>query len=367
MGMYMRISILRNAQVFCSALLMLNVAAQRALAEADCDAVYQTATRDLVIDNEDRSTLFTLYDNYCDSKGSTSKTSAGIGLDVVIKAIPISFTGNYGNSSEAVSNFCRNYQRVRYSNDNRQITRNTVVVEALKNYNDCKKIISQGVNISHAVVGLGDVIISFEKKDAVTQFEVQSVSLGPNITCSSTSLFLDSKWHAVDEKTHAVVKGNASIACKRAAIGTTEKVYPKSWIGVSTNVGAYSISLLPDSIIGGETASNLGAEIGSLKSKNEADEEKIVSQQAQLKALQESIEKIKAGTKFSTFKFWTGEYGGTTPEYGDRYDPRDNPDALVIGRKYCPAPAIINVQQVRVTGGGCCGYAWYTGTCVSYQ
>jgi len=358
---------MRIKLALCAALLMSSLAGERAAADADCDAVYLTGTRDLVIDNEDRSSLYTIYDNYCDSKGNVNKTTAGIGIDAVVKAIPISFTGNYGNSSEAISNFCRNYQNVRYASDNRQITKNTVVVEALKNYNECKKIVSSGVNISHAIVGLGGVIISFEKKDAVTQFEVQGVSLGPAITCGSTSLSSDNRWHSVDERTRATVKGNASIVCKRTPQGEPERIYPMSWIGVSTNVGAYTISLLPDSIIGGESAARLGSELATLSAKSDAEEDKIATQQAEIKALQDSIEKIKSGTKFTTFKFWTGEYGGTTPEYGDRYDPRDHKDVNEIGRRYCPTPAIMHVQQIRSTGGGCCGYAWYTGTCVAYQ
>ncbi|MDT3382527.1 hypothetical protein RNI52_34695 [Labrys neptuniae] len=359
--------LLQRVVALLSGATILGLSIPYAWADTECDAVYQNATRDLIIDNQDRSSLFSVYDKYCDSKGSVNNTSVGIGIDVVVKNLPINFTGNYGNSSEAISNFCKNYKEVRFSNENSQVTKNTVVVAALENYNECKKIISQGVSITHTAVGPGDIIFSFQLKNAVTAFEIQGVSLGPNITCGSTTLSSDKKWHSVDEKTRASVKSNASISCKRSSTGSEEKVYPLSWVGISTNIGSYTINMLADSIVGGTLASELNNKIDTLKQKNDSNESLIVSQQTQITSLQQAIDKIRNGTKFSTFKFWTGEYGGTTVEGGDRYDPRDNPDPQAIGRRYCPAPAAMNIQLIRNISGGCCGYAWYTGTCISYQ
>lgn len=338
------------------------------VAIANCEAVYQSATRDLVIDKDDRSSLHTIFDQYCDTRGNTRSRSAGVGIEAVIKSIPVSFTGNYSDAETGMSNFCRNYQEVRFSTESRHITRNTVVTDALRYYNECQIITSRGVTITHIEAGEGDIIFNFNFRDRETRFQIQGVSAGPNVSCGSTSIFRDGNWRTVNRQTRSDIVNNSSLSCTRTPIRQAENtIYPVSWIGIATNLGSYTVKLQPNTIIGGQSAAALHDQVTALSQASDRANTAIARQQAEIGALTAALERIRSGTRFTTFKFWTGEYGGTTPEGGDRYDPRNFPDPEAIGRRYCPAPGIMTVTQVRVIGGGCCGYAWYTGTCVVYN
>ncbi|APO52371.1 hypothetical protein LUI11_38575 [Bradyrhizobium diazoefficiens] len=89
----------------------------------------------------------------------------------------------------------------------------------------------------------------------------------------------------------------------------------------------------------------------------------LLAQQA--KAMEDSLTKLKSGMKVSTQQICTGEYDGPCSPYR-RFDPRDWPMTR-IGPAVCPKGASYFPTQLRVTSGGCCGYAWYNITCVAFE
>ena len=65
--------------------------------------------KEFSISTSSSSYLNSVFDSYCEASGNTKTSSGSLGLDAVVKAIPIKFTGSVSNSDEAMKNFCKNY------------------------------------------------------------------------------------------------------------------------------------------------------------------------------------------------------------------------------------------------------------------
>ena len=155
---------------------------------AKCEDVYKAATRTYTSNESDWSSLKAIYENQCTATGSKNDFSMGGTADVIAEGIPLSLTGNARASQEKISNFCRNFQSRRFDSSYVKVMADTVVVQALKNFNECKAIESKGqVLVSHRVGGLDSVVIDFAFHDTTSVLEVQGV-VPTNLSCRAVAV-----------------------------------------------------------------------------------------------------------------------------------------------------------------------------------
>lgn len=115
-----------------------------------CIDVYKAATRNLLVSENSYSSVNTIFDNYCEVSGEAKSSNSSAGIEAVIKQIPISFTGQSGSSEQRMKNFCKTYSSVRFDTAASRSLADTVVVDALKSFNECVAITQAGVRISHS-------------------------------------------------------------------------------------------------------------------------------------------------------------------------------------------------------------------------
>jgi len=148
----------------------------------NCKAIITGGLREYSIAADSDSTLNTIFDNYCDSSGSVKTEKLGIGIDIVASSTPLKFTGTFGSSSQAISNFCRNYQTLYNSQSNRNSSQERIVQMAYDSFDMCIVMAQSGVVAKHTVESISRVnfYLAPEFGHPVT---VRGVSATNNMVC----------------------------------------------------------------------------------------------------------------------------------------------------------------------------------------
>jgi hypothetical protein len=126
-----------------------------------CERLIDRGLREYDIERSSEANYSSVFDNYCEQDGSRKQSSAGGGIDLVIKAIPIGIKGNSDSNEEQMKNFCKNYSSVRQSNRVNSSYRNTIADKAYDAFGQCVKFVSQGVSIEHNLINKQAVSLFF--------------------------------------------------------------------------------------------------------------------------------------------------------------------------------------------------------------
>lgn len=239
-----------------------------------CESVYQSATRNISFTETSYSSLNTIYDQYCSSTGERKSGTTGVGVEAVVKSIPISFTGSHASDEEKLTSFCKTYNSVRYTTTASSAYQDSVVNEALKSFNQCIDISRKNIVIEVSQPTGTTAAFSFRFGSDVN-YELQGVLLGGNITCSSA--FDSNDVRNVDETTHQKVSKNFSINCKRQPIDRSGggKYYPKTSVILSSNVGPYTAVFPADEVLDIEYASALAARMATIEGRSTGISQKL--------------------------------------------------------------------------------------------
>lgn len=124
---------------------------------ATCTEFTKQAFREYSIKNSDEAKLDTIYDKYCREDKTANTSNFGLGLDVVIYDIPIGLTVDTSNAHQAMTNFCKNYQRLTTSKSSEYIREERIVGRAYDSFDRCVAWASQGISIGHRVESLSRI------------------------------------------------------------------------------------------------------------------------------------------------------------------------------------------------------------------
>lgn len=208
--------------------------------------------------------LNSVFDQYCEQSGESKASSVGVGLDVVIKAIPIKFTGNYDSSSQGMKNFCKTYASSS-SLQQRQFSYNEKITEkALDTLTKCFQLQSQGVTITHSIVNKEKTEF-YLKTEVFKPLIFQGVNTSAAVSCTG---IVNGKAILLNEKTNFSVTKSQSFVCTRSpsvVTGASTKVYEESAIIVLTDLGNYPVLLPRDERLSESMASDLDKELGKLR------------------------------------------------------------------------------------------------------
>lgn len=232
------------------------------------------------ISNQSSAFLNSTYDQYCEQNGEAKSTSAGVGLDFVIKSIPVKFTGNYGSASEGFKNFCKAYFSVVNSIERKYSYEERIASKALDTIESCLRIAASGASITHDVPNQASVNFLLTN-GAATKIEVRGLSAIPptGVNCSGQ---INGKVKAFGNSTYLRVDDTQSVVCTRLATNAAngKVVYDEQVITFSTNLGNYSVLLPREEKLPIDLANQIATRIGNLENING----KLVSRTAALEA-----------------------------------------------------------------------------------
>ena len=216
-------------------------------AAAQCGGVLQDVFKERNLSIADAASLSSIHDNYCSASGQFNQTSAGVGLEAVIKMIPVKLTGNYSNTTEGFQNFCKNYDSFAASSSHTSVYTERVIGRALDTFDTCVRLAGLGAYVTHKfasprlasvsiVTGTRPVVFSGLQIDGQVSCEAQL----PGETVQTT-LTKDSSFS---------VLGQLSISCRRTArqgkdTGPDAALYDEAVIQIHTNLGETYDALWP--------------------------------------------------------------------------------------------------------------------------
>ncbi|MBX3332419.1 MAG: hypothetical protein KF722_18630 [Nitrospira sp.] len=233
----------------------------------------------------------TVFDNYCESGGTTKSQNFGLGLDAIVKAIPVKFTLNYGSNEEAVKNFCKNYQSVAAGRSDQTQYQEKIVQRAYQSFDQCIAIANTGVVVRHDVRTLEQVDF-YVAPGFGHPITIKGISTSDGISCNGQDPndSKNSPAKKFDLSTRLELKDNKvlNLVCVRA--GQQDKngntVFKEGVVTLLTDInpaGNYAAFLPQDTRIAESTASAIQKTIDGLTEQN--------------KALKDSQEKLKASLK----------------------------------------------------------------------
>jgi len=262
-----------------------------------------TGLREYSIAADSYSTLNTIFDNYCDSSGSVKTDKLGIGTDIVVSSIPIKFAGPFGSTSQAISNFCINYQIVYNSQSNRNSYQARIVQRAYDSFDKCIVMAQSGVVAEHTVESVSRV--NFYLAPAFGHpVTVRGVSATSNMVC---------KGQDPDAPTPAEITFNGSsrlvlsdkalgMVCTRQSTkdAADNSIFEEAVATILTDVppnGNYTIFVPRDTTLAENQASSLSSNTKTLSDQYKALTDQFAKISMQLSKIQDaSVDDVINGT-----------------------------------------------------------------------
>jgi hypothetical protein len=236
-----------------------------------CKTIITDGLREYSITTDSSSYLNSVFDKYCDSSGSTKSSGIGFGLDVVVKAIPIQFSGTYSSNEEAVRNFCRNYSSLSAGRSDKTSYQERIVQRAYESFDQCIALAQTGVVVRHKVRSLTDLDF-FVAPGSQRPVTLRGIKTSPNIQCSGQDPNSpNSAAKVMDLSTRIKVKdsGVLNIACTRTGKTDTNGgiIYDEGTVTLFTDVGPngnYGAFVPRDTRLAENQASVIAQQIASL-------------------------------------------------------------------------------------------------------
>jgi hypothetical protein len=340
--------------------LILSVAALPLYAqESQCGAVYENATRAYSLDQKRDTELQYFASLHCERNGEIRESSFSGEMGLTIKQIPFSFSADLSDDRQRMQQFCKSMSERNFSDQQSSSYRNTVVVDALRSFNQCVALERSGLVIRHDDQHPYSLIIYGEYKDRTTTAFLDTVVYDPSkVSCSSTNLSRGNTAVAVDTSRRYEIPENFNITCTRTgtqADGATH--FERATVAISTSLGPYSVVLQADQLNGFDLASQARETLNTIISERDAALSRASAAESRASSLSSRLE--NAGI-VSWHQFGTGEY-----DRGTRFRPRHycGHDVNAEARRLCgDATPLVRLLDDR--SGDKCGYADYVVACL---
>ncbi len=265
-----------------SALFLPNVTQAETGNNDNCKTIVSDGLREYSIKTDSRAYLNSVYDKYCENTGAVKSSSLGLGLDIVVKAIPITFSGSYATSEEAVKNFCRNYSATASGRSDTTSYQEKIVQRAYDSFDQCISLAKTGVIVRHAVRNLGslDFYIAPGFGRPVT---IKGIKTSNNIECRgqdpNASKPVDMKFTLSSRITLRDNKTLNLVCDRKSKAGPNgENIFNEGVVTLLTDIvpnGNYSAFVPRDVTLAENRASEIERIIATLQSENEQLRKKI--------------------------------------------------------------------------------------------
>ncbi len=313
------------------------------------------------------------YDKYCSASGSLNKSSFSGAVDTVLEEVPIKASLQGANSEQKMEQFCKmGFQQGGFYSNDVWYTK-TIILGAQKNLNECKRMESTGLLVTHQYTAPKYVIISGRYLDKNSQATLDALTFDPKeIRCSSTS-FNRKRVPIIFRETHSaiVAENDFTIQCKRIGKVYKQKTFfPATSIVLSiskVNTDTYSISLPAEDSYGPELSSQANQKIADLDIKNKD----LVRQISAMNYERDILARRLANANVTYVATWSSGEPNNFP--GPRFDSSVQNDFGSYINSQCknrplPAGAVEWLGQfygVANFPGGPHGTIYFIGTCLA--
>ena len=199
--------------------------------ELSCGDVYAKAVRDISTTTRKSAAETYIYSQHCEANGELRSESAGLDLTIPLKKIDLSFSGTMSEARQKMVSFCRIHHQSNNATSETWQYENTVVVDALAAFNDCRVLEANGVKVRHQEVEPQSLIIDVSFNPATTSVHLRGVAYNTDAgTCSTTGIDKDGLPTNVDAATaEKKIERPFSIRCDRIAEETAKhgKKFPR--------------------------------------------------------------------------------------------------------------------------------------------
>lgn len=241
-------------------LIFLSSFAQTAHSQDVCSGLLSYTGRDLHTQERENALAESLYTEHCAGSQSSSNSSGSLGIDAVVKAIPIKFRAGGSTSKEKIDNFCKIYDsnRAQFSNEN--IDTSVVVREALTAFNSCISMASRGIYFNPVI---GAKQLSVDVRRGSDDTSITGLTYDPQLL---ECRLPPGKMPDGTARASLVADGDSvldlggsfvTITCVRKpqTLGSGEKIYPSAELTIATGRGALYVPIAADAELPPMTAS----------------------------------------------------------------------------------------------------------------
>lgn len=215
------------------------------------------------IDSSSANFLRSVFLEHCQADGSRKSSGGGLGLDAVVNAVPLNFTGEYSSAEMKMTEFCKRYRDYNEGASNRDAYKETISRRALETIQQCYAIQATGTMVTHQVSNAESA--NFYLKSSVTSpLEIKGVSITGSVVCEGV---VGGKRMAFDSATTFKVPSTTGFACKRKGTpGPRDSTsFDEAIVTVLTNQGNYTMFWPMDEKQGPRMATEITRRITALE------------------------------------------------------------------------------------------------------
>jgi hypothetical protein len=245
-----------------------SLSSYQASAQNVCTGLLSYTGRDYSTEARENSIAASLYSDHCEGSSSKKGSNTTIGLEAVVKAIPIKFSFGGSSSEEKLNNFCKVYDQRRAEFSSEAIDKSTVVREALTAFNACVGLAARDIYFS-PVIGKTRIAVDIKRGSedaAITGVSYDSTLLSCRFPAD------DGKGPAVaaDKDTNRPLKSAyIAINCDRIAQNDAggAKIYPSAELLLTTSRGSLLVPIVADGSMPLQFASEITERISQLENR----------------------------------------------------------------------------------------------------
>lgn len=222
-----------------------------------------TALKEFSISTSSKSYTNSVFDNYCETNGTVKQSAGSVGLEAVVKSIPISFTAGATSNEQAISNFCRTYSGSTSLQERANTYEERIAGKSLDTVKACLELQAQGVTVTHRIITRRKADF-FLKSSVDLKLNISGVSLDGAVSCFGNVGGTKRKF---DDGTSLVVQNAQSFSCTRLPRANEQKqeVFDEAVVTVATQKGNYSLVWPRDERLPENMAASVARDLDSAK------------------------------------------------------------------------------------------------------
>lgn len=206
-------------------------------------------------DTADRSAVLSLAENiyteHCEGSSSRSSSSGSLGLDAVVKAIPVRFNAGGSSSKERLDNFCKLYDGSKAEFRSEVTNTSTVVRDSISAFNSCVAMIGRRIYFQPT---LGLTQVSVDVRRGSDDAAITGLTYDENLLeCRLPPRFEETGSErgssVADENSLLKLDGDyVTISCLRKPmdLGGSEQAYPYAELTIATSRGNMFVPIPAD-------------------------------------------------------------------------------------------------------------------------
>jgi hypothetical protein len=300
---------------------------------AVCGRIIDQGLRNYDISTFDEATLNTVFDNYCSSDGSRKSTNVGLGIDLVVKTIPVSFKGTFASDDEQMNQFCRNYASTYQRTISSRTYKNTIVVKGYEAFNQCIRFSAQGVSVEHNIISPATTSFFFTAGIGhPIEIRGVAVSSGTVICSGQVPQQKTGSNNAVGviqyrPQTRVSTTETLGMVCQRTPELQADKtsLFREATVSITTNVGNYDVFFPKDVKLPDDSASAIAISIAEIQKSLDRMNDRV------------SNIKLKVGDQTTLPEFGCGQESIATESATFMVGVRDGTGCGVTNRNYVRA------------------------------